>query len=52
MCGVLAGYGCVCKNLYVCVIRLVFRGKTGFVFLVVKRFEESVVKMENKRRIW
>lgn len=37
--------------MWVCVIRLVFRGKTGFVFLVVKRFEESVVYVRLKWKI-
>lgn len=34
-----------------CVIRLVFRGKTGFVFFVVKRFEESVIYVGLKWKI-
>lgn len=27
----------------ICAIRLVFRRKTGFVFLVVKKFEENMI---------
>lgn len=32
---------CVCVK--ICAIRLVFRRKTGFVFLVVKKFEENMI---------